>query len=225
MADRLLRAQVTIPMVSNIPADAVVNTFYFDQDDNGILPDPSESYSSVMSKLTTFYQAIDGVVYPATVGSTATVRIYDMRDPEPRVVRHTATIALTPSAGGSYPGEVAICLSFAATPTSGTPAARLRGRVYLGPVTTTAGATEANHVMVASATRTAIANAASALATPTDPGGDPVSSLSWAIYSPTLDSVGSIDDAFNDVQSGWIDNAFDTQRRRGTKATARTTWT
>jgi len=50
-------------------------------------------------------------------------------------------------------------------------------------------------------------------------------SVKWAVYSPTTDAVDTIDNAFNDVLDGWVDNAFDTQRRRGPAATTRITWT
>jgi hypothetical protein len=43
-----------------------------------------------------------------------------------------------------------------------------------------------------------------------------------AIFSPTtLSSGGSIDDAWNDAVNVWVDDAFDTQRRRGARATTR----
>jgi hypothetical protein len=43
-------------------------------------------------------------------------------------------------------------------------------------------------------------------------------SWDWVVYSPT-------DDAYHEVANGWVDNAWDTQRRRGYKPTSRTTFT
>jgi hypothetical protein len=41
------------------------------------------------------------------------------------------------------------------------------------------------------------------------------SAVKWVVYSPKLD-------AFAEVDNLWVDNAFDTQRRRGERPTART---
>lgn len=222
MADRLMRASVTIPLDSGIPDDAVVNTFYFDQDDNGILPPPGDSYDGVMSSLTQLYTAIDALILPNSVGNLITVRIYDMRDAEPRVVRHTEDIEITPADTDPFPGEVALCVSFAAAEVSGANRARRRGRVFLGPCKIGAGNIVGFQNRPRTDTRTEIAAAFHDLATPNDIGG---SSLSWAIFSPTTLAGGStIDDAFNDVESGWIDDSWDTQRRRGAAATSRVTF-
>jgi len=56
----------------------------------------------------------------------------------------------------------------------------------------------------------------------------------WAVFSPTIaggwflpDTEGppNLPAAYSPVQSGWVDNAWDTQRRRGLEATARTVFT
>lgn len=221
MADKLMKAQVTIPLDSAIPADYVTNTWYFDGDD--VDEDDAAYHSVVMSKLTAFYQAIDGTIFPESVASPATVKIYDMRDPLPRVPEMVGTIALTPSVARALPHEVAICLSFQATAESGVSQARRRGRVFIGPLTTAILTTDAGPPYVGGGPRGDLATAAAALAAP---GALPVTgNVHWAVYSPTLDVAGSIDDAFNDVDNGWVDNAFDTQRRRGQKPTVRQTWT
>lgn len=221
MADRLMRAQVTIPLDSNIPDDSIVNTFYFDQDDNGILPPPATSYAAVMDSLTDFYQLIDDVIYPSTVGAQAVVRIYDMRDAKPRVLRHEGTIDLTPSVQGPLPGEVALCLSFAADYEAGVNPARRRGRVYLGPLHAGCLETVGSQAMFQTGKLDDIIAAGNSLLAPENVDG---SSLSWAMYSPTTDAEGAnIDDSFFDVQRIWVDNALDTQRRRGASPTVRLT--
>lgn len=216
MADKLMRAQVTVVIDQALPENYIMNTFYFDGDDG--LTD-SIYHAHVEDMLTDFYQAIDEVVFGAGVGGEATVKIYDMRDPEPRVPEHQFSIPLTPNAATDLPHEVAICMSFAADPISGVNPQRLRGRVFLGPVANNQVVLSAGQPYITSAARTAIATAGAALLVPR--GEEPGPKVSWAIYSPTTDATSSIDDAFNDVQSGWVDNAFDTQRRRGPKATER----
>jgi len=219
MADRLMRAQVTIPLVSGVPEDAIVNTFYFDQDDNGILPDPTSSYEGVVNSLGGFYNAFDQVIFPNTIANVARVKIYDMRDPEPRIMRHYEEFAIDDSGDNPMPGEVAICVSFKAAPEAGVNPQRRRGRVFLGPIAQSVGAVGASQLMVSTAALTALNAGAQSLVVPNDIGG---SSLTWAIYSPTTDAGGAnIDDSFFDVDEGWIDNAFDTQRRRGGVATTR----
>lgn len=223
MADKLMKAQVTIPLDSAIPADYITNTFYFDGDDLGGPITDTGYHDAVVSLLTTFYQAIDGTIFPESVNTPATLKIYDMRDPLPRVPEVTTTIALVPSVNRGLPHEVAICLSFQADAASGVTQARRRGRVFIGPLATSILTTDAGPPYVAGGTRTTIADAAAAMENGLDTTFG--SHVSWAVYSPTLDLAGSIDDAFNDVTNGWVDNAFDTQRRRGQKPTARTTWT
>lgn len=221
MADKLMKAQVTIPLDSAIPADYITNTWYFDGDD--VDEEDVAYHTAVMTKLTAFYQAIDGTIFPESISSPATVKIYDMRDPLPRVPEFTGTIALTPSVNRALPHEVAICLSFQATAESGVTQARRRGRVFIGPLATSILTTDAGPPYVGGGPRGDLATAATALATPI---ALPVTGqVHWAVYSPTLDIAGTIDDAFNDVDNGWVDNAFDTQRRRGQKPTVRQTWT
>lgn len=224
MADKLMRAQVTIPLDAGLPEDYITNTWYFDGDD-ALGAQPVESYhNAVMSLLTAFYQAIDGVIFPSTVNSPAVVKIYDMRDPEERVPELTDTITLTPTADDPLPGEVAIVASFRADYESGVNPQRRRGRIYLGPIATSASEVAFGHSRPSGGARAAIAAACETL----QEGqllniGDP-ERVRWSVYSPTTDATQSIDDAFNDVMAGWVDDAWDTQRRRGAAATGRNTW-
>lgn len=219
MADKLMRAQVSIPLDNGLPEDNIVNTFYFDGDDSD--EEDAWFHSAVMDQLTDFYQAIDTVLFPGSVNTPATVKIYDMRDATPRVPEYEGTIALTPEGNAPLPNEVALCLSFQAAAQSGQSQARRRGRIFLGPITVTAYESVASHSRPLASVRNTIATAASALMSTPQPV---TGSMTWAVYSPTLDAVGSIDDAFNDVDNGWIDNAWDTQRRRGAAPTSRTTF-
>jgi len=216
-----MRVQVTIPLDSNVPEDSIVNTWYMDGDD-----DPFATFANyaevAREKLRDFYQAIDSVIFPSTVGDTATVKVYDMRDPEPRQAKYLSSITLTNSSSGPFPGEVALCNSFAVTVASGANAARRRVRIFLGPIAESAGVVIASQNRPSLAARAAVRDAAAALAvaTPLGPGFGP-GSISWAIYSPTTDQASTIDDSFFDVQRGWVDDAWDTQRRRGAAPTAR----
>lgn len=219
MADKLMRAVVTIPLTGGVPEDFITNTFYFDGDDGN---SDAEYFTAVQTLLTDFYQAIDEPVFPASVDTPATVKIYDMRDPEPRLPEGTFNIALDPTASAPFPGEVALCLSFQAAQVSGVNPARRRGRVYIGPINSTGADVVSGQNRPNSAIIDALCDAAAAME-----NGEPmtVGSVKWAVYSPTTDASSSIDDAFNDVVDGWVDNSWDTQRRRGTDPSSRTTWT
>src|SRR6476469_1332456 len=116
MADKLMRAQVAIPMDSGIPEDVVTNTFYFDSDDGNT---DASHWSSVETLLTEFYHAIDGVMFPACVASPAHVKIYDMRDALPRLPEFEFDITLTPTSADPMPQEVALVMSFQAAMVSG----------------------------------------------------------------------------------------------------------
>lgn len=223
MADKLMRAQVTIPLDSGVPEDSVVNTFYFDGDD---FPGATDSFyhGGVMSLLTRFYNDIDQTVFPNTVGPLATVKIYDMRDATPRVPENVDTITLTPFDGPPLPSEVAICISFAANVASGELARRRRGRVFLGPIAAATPSIINSQSRVGQSVRDGLRDAMNTLKGGFNTGAPADSSIRWAIYSPTTDIVSTVDDAFNDVTHGWVDDSFDTQRRRGPKPTTRSTF-
>lgn len=223
MADRLWRAQVSIPLDSGIPEDAIVNTFHFDDDDDPVAA-PDDTRDFIMSLLTAFYQDIDGVMFGQNVGAEATVKLYDMADALPRQPLYTETIALAPLASGidlTLPNEVALCLSFAAAGASGVNPQRRRGRVFLGPVHYAASSMVGSQCRPLAAVRDAVAAAAETMADGYEHPASPGYRCRWSIYSPTTDATSSLADSFNDVISGWVDDAFDTQRRRGAAPTTR----
>lgn len=91
------------------------------------------------------------------------------------------------------------------------PKARRRGRVYIGPLNNNAGALTAIGVLkVHVDTQTVLKNAATALI-----GSSAGAAGAWSVWSRRSA-------ALFPVIGGFIDEAFDTQRRRGVKSTART---
>jgi len=95
------------------------------------------------------------------------------------------------------------------------PAARRRGRIYIGPLNVAAVGTGVNGVGIAAGVRTAICAAAGTLVTDSNAvlGGTSY----WGIWSRK-------NVAIYGITGGWMDDGFDTQRRRGIKATNRTTF-
>lgn len=211
-----LRTLVTIPADTGDLADSISNTWHWDSD----APYSGTVRAGIETKLTNFYQAIDSYLPSQLLDSTATVRVYDLSDPEPRVPKDTFTIALTMGATDPYPSEIALCLSFKGASESGANMKRRRGRIYLGPIcssnhTVVGGRVIADPTMVNAIKAAAIA--VRDLAT--------TENAKWAVFSPTTYAeTTDLDAAFEDVTSGWVDNAFDIQRRRGTAPTIRTTW-
>lgn len=99
--------------------------------------------------------------------------------------------------------------SFQGARTSGSVQARRRGRIYIGPLkTTTSTNGRPNSTAI-----TTLATASSALGIDLNAVAD----TTWCVWSPTSGTAVPITD-------GWVDNAFDTQRRRGWDPTSRTTY-
>lgn len=206
-----IRAQVVLPRKTNLPADVVTNTWHFS---TSTLPLDEAAKTAIVGGLTAFYNEIDGFM-SSVLSPAASIKLYDLDDPEPRVPRWTSTMALSIPSGSAYPEEAAIVLSYRAALLSGTVAARRRGRVFLGPWATSAGTTDstAGRVFVNATVRAAILTGAANLLTAHGPE-DP---YKWSVYSPTTDEM-------HVVTGGWCDSAFDTVRSRGGAAVDRLTF-
>jgi len=228
MTDHIIRAQVTVHLDGGLPETDVVNTFVFDADENNYAT-PEAVIPDLMTRLEAFYAVVDGF-YPQQVAPTADVRLYNLRDAKPRAPIGTDTIALTlTDALDSLPTEVALCLSYEGERGSGIDMSHRRGRIYIGPLSAAFSVSTTSGPRVADANCQALADAGQDLR-------GVGTGLRWAIYSPTLHegrpaTAGgtnrppkpaiephSIDDSVNDVVKTWVDDAFDTQRRRGRKA-------
>lgn len=119
------------------------------------------------------------------------------------------------------PAEVALCLSFHGNltdvPEEGAgatrPAARHRGRIYVGTFDRTCNeaATTTNRSRPTTAVRTNLLAMANSLKAITN-------GVEWCVHSHK-------NNAWYPVTGGWVDDAWDTQRRRGPAATARTAFT
>lgn len=131
------------------------------------------------------------------------LRWYDMGDPLPRPIKHHYTHAGTDFTAG--PRQVALCLSYFATRNL----PRQRGRLYIGPFT----AITANTEIPAGTLETELLDFGTAISAIGD-----AHAANWAVYSVKDATARAITDL-------WVDNGWDTQRRRGLAATTRTTRT
>lgn len=197
---------------TELPKDNMVNTWYFE----GSGSDPE----NVADMLTDFYTVvptgggfgISGYMSEQVLTGEYTIKAYDLADPKPRAPIYTVTRNMPGmSAAAALPSEVALCMSYAAAATSGVPAARRRGRIYLGGFIASANGSDGRPN---SALRGDIARAGRDLIQASNASV----SWEWQQYSQT-NALGNI------VASGWVDDAWDTQRRRGEAASSRITFT
>jgi hypothetical protein len=233
---RVIRAQVSIPHDSGLPEDVVVNTFHFRTVSDEISATDLDDVDAALTALYTSpvapsVNSLDDFISDTINGASASIKYYDMAAAEPRVPLRTDPLALSIPAGNGLPGEVAIVCSFEALPLSGIPQARHRGRIYLGPVKSSTGALDGSEFRVSSGVRDVI-NAQFKRMRDTMVAH---ANLNWIVYSAGARDNTDPDIPYDErplqpplhgvVMRGWTDNAYDTQRRRGPKATARTSWT
>ena len=212
-----VRAQVSLRSDTNLPEHAAVNVHHF-RIHTG---DTIDECESITTALTAFYQSVDAVLGSVLAGN-ATVQYYDLLDPQPRAPILVEEFTFSPASGDCFPNEVAIVLSVQGAPESGIPIARRRGRVYLGPISASAGLTGGGDTFLSTTARDTVANAGLGLATTHDP-----LHFSWVVFSPTIAgtqpwSSGELEAASTVITNGWCNNAFDTQRSRGLGDSART---
>lgn len=235
------KVQAELPYQSGLPEDLAINVFYFVTE--AADPDTTEM-DSIVTRLTAFYNSTPagasagfsisdfiGIQVSRTANQDRfafywSPTIDPVSTPWGSPVRTTNWTIGTAAVATGLPGEVAAALSYHADltdipetqanptppPAIIRPAARRRGRLFLGPLTTGAMTNEGvnQDASIASSLRTNIGLAGKALA-------DANTTASWVVYSPTDASVYL-------VVGGYVDDAFDTQRRRGTKAETRTLW-
>lgn len=224
-ADILVRTIMTTK--SGLAADKVVNdwAFHFAA---GTTPADSD-LDNLQDAIDAFYNTTGGINPVAyyigqNVDRTVTHKMdfYTISAPPLGSPRYTNDWIgpSTPGATTDLPAEVCGVLSFHADLTgvveeSGTtrPRARKRGRVYVGPLTYGAINNNSGKPILEPNFTQAMREGAGAMATAAAADG-----WTWSVWSRK-------DTTLYEVVGGWTDNAPDTQRRRGPKATARVTYT
>lgn len=195
---------------TGVPADSMTNTWYFegDFDDQG--------WGNVFDMLEDFYQDVGPNYSDEAFSGSVELKGYLMEDPLPRSPDETRTFGFSASTTETLPAEVALVMSFKAAPESGSSPARRRGRVYLGPFGV--GGTEEGRP--ASTLISAVATAGGELLAASNASIN----FKWVVYSPRTNASEPLANSFFDVVEGWIDDAWDTQRRRGWDPSTRTTF-
>nr|CRY96631.1 hypothetical protein [uncultured prokaryote] len=227
MAESLILAQVCLAADTTIPADLAVNTFHFTVDPEvdagpdltieqvitGERPLATDE-NGIHGDLSDLYVAIENYISVNVDIPTSVVKYINLSDPAPRIPLLELPFDPAPDISSSgLPSEVAICSSFEAAKVSGVNQARRRNRVFLGPLSlgTIVGPP---YGVVHANVRTVIADAFENFAL----NSETQAHWTWVVYSPT-------DDLTHNIANGWVDDAFDTQRRRGQEPTVRTNWT
>lgn len=195
------RALVTIPAPSGLPADQIVHTFHFRNDELGVEP------------FGTFARMLDG--FYTTVGPAGgsissllddaygppTYTFYDLGETPPRTPRGTTIAPAWDCTGNAeaLPPEMAAVISLRTAERS----RRGRGRLYMGPLTITAvdeGRISQSIVGVLHAGADNLVNSAE--------------NGTWGVLS-RLDAV------VRPITGGYVDDAWDVQRRRDPGALSR----
>ena len=205
---------------SGLPEDRFINVFHFH--DPTILP-WDDSVPALLNAVENFY--VDptsnggsiGAAISSYVSRSAQLIFYNMGQAQPRVPE-AFNITLPSALGQGAPEEVAICLSLHGAPPV---TARRRGRIYIGPLSMSTSVIQQSTTTTPSrvqmtgtnAIGVCIAQAAERLRDEAIAAGVP-----WCIRStvPTENYV--------PIVSGYVDNAFDIQRKRGPDDTVRHAW-
>lgn len=193
-------------MKSLISADFVTNSWCIDT--GAFAPDGSE-LDDFVAIFKDFYDDIESLLSVDIAQTGHIIKFIDLESvlvPNYPYFETTFNLLTNPSAA-AFPQEVALCLSMQGARVSGTPQARRRGRVFIGPITT-ATMTDGRPNSTARGT---LATAADTLAGNLKAAERPSELSIWSV----TDGVAVV------VRDGWVDNAYDTQRRRGVSPTAR----
>ncbi len=220
MADPIIpggiRAHFEMPGRTGLPEDKYVTTFAFRTVDN--LPPSEQHLQAAADVLGEFYA---GVTAPGTqsianmLGAQVNkpqcvVKVYRLGDAPPRQPFIVPKNLGANSATEALPAEVALVCSFYA----GRNLPRRRGRIYIGPLQSTdlftsaqTGTTRPTDVV-----KRGLVSSMKRLQASAQGVG-----LRWCVLSQA-------DANLKDITAGWVDDAVDTQRRRGEGATSRLVW-
>jgi hypothetical protein len=206
-------AQLAFQGPSGLPEDQFITTYMFRNDNvfdrNGMLDAVEAALVLFFTNEfdttgTTILNFIPGAIDPPVL------KIFDMGEAPPRFPEERVVTALNPTNSvAQLPYEVAACVSYH----NGGPGPRNRGRIYIGPLVTTAITSGGNNGAPMMATEVLNIFSAAAEALATDPGLE----CTWVHWSRANAEL-------YPVVGGWVDNAPDTQRRRGIAPSTRTTW-
>lgn len=215
------RAVITIPTQSGVAKDAVKYDFAFAAPTASLDTNIVQLFSYVNS---TWSTSLSGFLSPSLAHAAAgcLLQLYDITghldgSATNHPPYHQGTFTLPGGGGSPLPSELAVVLSYHADFTGvpehapgERPRSRYRGRLYIGPMASSAlGADSTSHrPYVAQNVRETIAAGAARLSQ-LEP--------SWSVWSRK-------DSQLRQITQGYVDDAWDVQRRRGEEPVARSFW-
>lgn len=194
---------------NGLPKDQFVNTTHWRSE----APVAGTDFDNVRDMLKDFYgTAATGAkvcsYLTGDLNTTVKVKAYNLDEEKPRAPAYEGSFTLSGYATGySMPYEVALCCSFEASRASGKPQGRRRNRFYLGPFGQNVPFTGGRPIT------TMLDNVIAAMGR-LESAQQAAASWQWVVYSPTENEV-------YDIHHLWVDDAWDTQRRRGLKPAVR----
>lgn len=244
----IARAQVIFHAATALPEDAIVNTFHFRTQSAGVTDDEAQAIAGALSAAYTRTDAAVGNSVAEFLSSAIsrstppTIKTYgpmsaatgDFGSPI-REDQFASNLA-APLGAGPLPREVALCLSYHGDLTNAQeeapddsdldaaperPASRRRGRIYIGPLSQ-AALTAGTDSRPGNAVIQAIARMGEYLLTAPALVAEGVE---WCVLSqPNRPGEDPGPSTLYTVTGVWVDNEWDTQRRRGLRRTTRTTF-
>lgn len=234
MALTVGRITVQFPYTTGLPRDVSENVFHFMAEDG----DPETMFDFWSGRLEEMYN-VDHTGSDGHALSEYLARAIDHPHCKmlgagvnvttghilPVGFTHNWTLNNPSGTAQDLPFEVAVCSSVKANRTDHPgPVGRRRGRFYLGPLTAFALQGTSGDSRVYPNPSDDLINQLKQASLYLADGGVSEDGLSigaageWCIYSRA-------DHGTYPIKTGFVDNEFDTQRRRGTDPTARSTWT
>lgn len=211
----------SIQDVDELSKDRYVNVFHFGNSGNPTTTD-LEALGDIVRD---FYNVAHPTTpicqyYSSQVGAqTATIKTYLVDTALTHVPLTTQTYTFNAETSGvdNFPAEVALVLSLKSNVPSVVSPKRRRGRLYFGPLNTSTGSGTSGQdpSRPNAAFRNVLLTSASYLRTAALAAG-----FSWVVHSPTQADALDVSQSFviTDVS---VDDAWDTQRRRGIGPTVR----
>lgn len=198
---------------SGDPQHRFVNSFVF-RNDHSPGDWLSDMSGAVKAVLDAFYDGLNGGAtkisqyLPVHLYESIEYRMYDLGEEPPR----TPHVLEPTIAGGSATDPLPLECSAVVSLRTDLRHRAGRGRLFIGPMQQGTVAMEADGPVIANPVRTAIANAANGLMTTTH-------NLTWCVLSSASEKHAP---QAREVVGGYVDAAWDTQRRRGWPSSSRT---
>lgn len=243
----LARCQVVLKHVSGLPRDNVTNTFWVDMGPG----DFTEAEAEDVAELIRDFYVADPPGYATMLASylspsilsvgheikVAPINAVDGEDTRgdgfPPLWVEVFDLVGRVAELSPLPSEVACCLSFKNMTSGATPPARRRGRIFFGPLGPAAIDDTGDIARPIQRLQDTLHSAGSTMRDALTANGTP-----WVVYSRPYEGRAAGEAVRADgtplpaiaarlgsslpVTHLWIDNAFDTIRKRGERATART---